>query len=128
MLLHTCTFDEHPIAQVRISVSFTLGCRDQSLRMRTRFLFDFTKSTPSQLEDFWNQRGDICARENTGEWVGKFFREAVNPFGMRMDWTPCGWFSWDVSDEGPLEITLNRNLGKREWPSKSWIRNYSKPS
>ncbi|KGO74753.1 hypothetical protein PITC_083620 [Penicillium italicum] len=126
MLLHTCTFNKHPIAQVQINVSFSFGCQDQSLRMRTRFLFDFTNSTPSQLENFWNERSHICMREKTGEWVGRFFREGKNLFGGKMDWTPCEWFSWDVSDEGPLEITLNRNLGKREWPSKSWNRNCRK--
>jgi hypothetical protein len=126
ILLHTCTFNENPIAQVYINVSISFGCQDQSLRVRTRFLFDFTKSTPSQLENFWNTRRDICVRENTGKWVTRFFREAWNPFGFKMDWKPCQWFSWDVNDEGPLEITLNRNLGKREWPSKSWNCNSRK--
>lgn len=126
MLVHTCTFNGHPFAQVQINVSVSFGCQDQSLRMRTRLLFDFTKSTPSQLEKFWNTRRDICVRENTGKWVDQFFLEAWNFFGGEMDWKPCQWFSWDVNDEGPLEITLNRNLGKREWPSKSWIRNCRK--
>jgi hypothetical protein len=126
MLLHTCTFDGNPIAQVQTNVSFSFGCQDQSLRVRTRLLFDFTKSTPSQLENFWNTRRDICVRENTGKWVNQFFREARNLFGGKMDWKPCQWYSWDVNDEGPLEITLNRNLGKREWPSESWIRNCRK--
>lgn len=71
MLLHTCTFNENPIAQVQINVSFSFGCHDQSLRMRTRMLFDFTKSTPSQLEDFWNTR-DICVRESLGKWLNDF--------------------------------------------------------
>lgn len=126
MLQHTCTFNANPIAQVQINVSFSFGCQDQSLRMRTRMLFDFTNSTPSQLEDFWNKRRHICVRENTGKWVDEFFREAGYLFGGEQDWKPCQWFSWDVSDEGPLEITVNRNLGKREWPSKSWIRNCRK--
>jgi hypothetical protein len=121
--LHTCTFDNHPIARVQINVSFSFGCQDQSLRLRTRLLFDFTKSTPLE-QNQWNTRRAICVRENTGKWVAGFFQEAWNFFGREMDWTPCQWFSWDVNDdEGPLEITLNRNLGKREWPSKSWIRN-----
>lgn len=40
--------------------------------MRTRVLFDFTKSTPSQLENFWNTR-DICVHEDPGKWVEQFF-------------------------------------------------------
>lgn len=55
-----------------------------------------------------------------------FLYEAQNHFASDMDWKPCQWLSWDVSDEGPLEITLSRNLGKREWPSKGWIRNCPK--
>ncbi|KAJ5175077.1 uncharacterized protein N7482_000954 [Penicillium canariense] len=94
--------------------------------MRTRLLFDFKKATPSQLEKFWNTRRGICVRGNTGKWVGQFFHEARNAFGIGVDWKPSQRFSWDVNDEGPLEITLNRNLGKREWPSKSWIRNRRK--
>ncbi|KAJ5399696.1 hypothetical protein N7465_010185 [Penicillium sp. CMV-2018d] len=125
MLLHTCTFNDNPIAQVQINVSFSFGCHDQSLRMRTRMLFDFTKSTPSQLENFWNTR-DICVRENPGKWVRQFFDEGDSYFTSHMDWEPCQWLSWDVSDEGPLQITLSRNLGKREWPSKGWIRNCRK--
>ncbi|KOS46446.1 hypothetical protein ACN38_g2640 [Penicillium nordicum] len=115
MLLHTCTFNRNPIAQVQINVSFSFGCHDQSLRMRTRMLFDFTKSSPSQLENFWNTR-DTCVRENPGMWVKRFFCECKNAFTSFMDLDPCQWLSWDASDEGPLEITLNRNLGKREWP------------
>jgi hypothetical protein len=124
-LLHTCTFNRHPSAQVRTNVSISFGCHDRSLHIRTRLLFDFKKATPSQLEKFWNTRG-ICVRENTGKWVDRFFQEARGFFGGGMDRKPCQWFSWDVNDEGPLEITLNRNLGKREWPSKSWIRNSRK--
>lgn len=93
--------------------------------MRTRMLFDFTKPTPSQLEVFWNTR-DICVRESPGKWVKQFFCEGKNPFASYMDWKHCQWLSWDVSDEGLLQITLNRNPGKREWPSKGWIRNCRK--
>lgn len=96
--------------------------------MRTRLLFDFTKSIPSQLENFWNTRRGLCVRQHTGKWIDRFFCEVDNSFGARMDWKPCQWISWDVNDEGPLEITLNRDLGKREWPSEGWTRNCRKPS
>lgn len=126
MLLHACTFNGHPFAQVHINVSVSFGCQDQSLRVRTHLLFDFTKGTPSQLEKFWNTRRGICVRENTGKWMKDFFFEGLNSFCGRMDWAPCQWFSWDVNEVGPLEITLNRNLGTREWPSKGWTRNCRK--
>lgn len=120
---HACTFNRHPAAKVRIKVTLSIGCHNQSLLVRTRFLFDFTKSDPSQLKQFWDTRGGICLRENTGMWVRRFFREGGNYFGKNVSWKPCKWYSWSVNDQGPLEITLNRNLGKREWPSESWTRN-----
>lgn len=127
MLLHTCTCSNNPIAEVHNKVWFSFSCQDQSLRVRTRFLFDFTKSTPSQLETFRNTRRDVCVRANTGKWVNRFFASKAWGTFSGVDWKPDEWFSWDVRDEGPLEITLNRNLGKLEWPSKGWIRNCRDP-
>jgi hypothetical protein len=49
---HECTFDKHPTAQVRIKVTFSLELQDVSLRARTRLVFDFRKSEPSQIERF----------------------------------------------------------------------------
>jgi hypothetical protein len=119
---HTCTFNRHPVANVQIKVSFFFACQEQSLRVRTRFIFDFKKSTPSQLKKFRNRRRDISMYENPGKWVAQFFLDVGNFFGGRMDWEPCQWLSWDVHDGG-REFVLNRNLGMRVWPSESWIRN-----
>lgn len=124
MLVHRCTFDKSPVADVHIQVSVSLDCQDQSLRMRTRLLFDFTKSTPSQLEEFRNRRSAI----SVGMWVERFFYEARSSFGEGMSWPPPRWLfsrrhSWSVNDEGPLAITLTRNLGKRVIPSLDWDLN-----
>lgn len=119
---HACSFDGNPIAHVQINVTFSLGCQDKCLRVQTRLLFDFTKSNPADLEKFWNTRRDLCVRRNTGKWVYRFFHEGKSHFGGGC-WNPSPWFSWDVKDNGPLEITMNHNLGRREWPSVSWDHN-----
>lgn len=124
MLVHRCTFDKSPVADVQIQVSVSLCCQDQSLRMSTRLLFDFTKSASSQLEEFWKRRSAI----SVGMWVERFFYEARSSFGKGMGCLPPRWLfprrhSWSVNDKGPLVITLMLDLGQREIPSFAWDLN-----